>query len=338
MKKGKDADIRFAGLPACAAEYIKLVIKKMRYRRKVRRDVQVELAAHFEDELRDCTTDEEKEQKAQQLIETFGDVKLLAVLLRRAKKRCRPLWRKALVRSFQTLGIIVLYLLICFGRLTIGTPTISVNYVDWLNDMVSAGKAESQNAKPYYNSAGEVCVRMPDWLTKSRIKWPGDFNDIEMQMFSEWLDNNSKALQLVREGAEKPYFWPVYIDGDTGLVQDIMLLKTLKNLAFYRAFDRQHAVLQNVTKPLSGYKMIARAIKWQILYEAYSGNIEGVLNDCMVLQRFANHFQGKGLLIEQLVGIGIEAIALGSIFTFLESLDVSADTLLQMMVRVADEC
>ena len=40
-------------LPACVAEFIKRVIKKMRYRRKVRLDVQAELAAHFEDELKE---------------------------------------------------------------------------------------------------------------------------------------------------------------------------------------------------------------------------------------------------------------------------------------------
>ncbi|MHC4728108.1 MAG: hypothetical protein ACYS17_12870, partial [Planctomycetota bacterium] len=77
-------------LPSCAVEFIKQVLKKMRYRRKIRRDVQAELAAHFVDELKDCATDEDKQQKAKQLIADFGDVKLLAVLLRRAKKRCRP--------------------------------------------------------------------------------------------------------------------------------------------------------------------------------------------------------------------------------------------------------
>jgi hypothetical protein len=58
----------------------------MRYRKKVRADVMAELTAHFEDELRDCRTDEEKEQKAQRLITDFGDVKLLAVLLRPSQK------------------------------------------------------------------------------------------------------------------------------------------------------------------------------------------------------------------------------------------------------------
>jgi len=53
-------------LPAGAVEFIKRILRKMRYRKKVRQDVQAELAAHFEDELKDCTTDEEKEQNAQQ--------------------------------------------------------------------------------------------------------------------------------------------------------------------------------------------------------------------------------------------------------------------------------
>ena len=37
-------------LPTCVEEYINLIVKKMRYRRKVRRDVRKELTAHFEDE------------------------------------------------------------------------------------------------------------------------------------------------------------------------------------------------------------------------------------------------------------------------------------------------
>ena len=79
-------------LPISVEEYIKLIVKKMRYRRKVRQDVLEELTAHFEDELKDCKTDEDRQQKAKELIAGFGDVKLLAVLLRRAKKRCRSLW------------------------------------------------------------------------------------------------------------------------------------------------------------------------------------------------------------------------------------------------------
>ncbi|MHC4104308.1 MAG: DUF1700 domain-containing protein, partial [Planctomycetota bacterium] len=160
MESEKEIKSRFNKLPVCATEYIKQVLKKMRYRRKVRQDIQAELTAHFEDELKDYATDEEKEQKAKQLITEFGDVKLLAVLLRRAKKRCRPLWRTALVRSFQALGIIILYFIICFIPLLIGRPTISVNYVDWLNKLVQSGRNEADNARPYYEKAVKLYVEM----------------------------------------------------------------------------------------------------------------------------------------------------------------------------------
>ena len=68
MEKQNETERKFNKLLICVVEFIKLVIKKMRYRKKVRLDVQAELTAHFEDELKDCTTDEEKEQKAQWLI------------------------------------------------------------------------------------------------------------------------------------------------------------------------------------------------------------------------------------------------------------------------------
>ncbi len=98
-------------LPACAVEFVRQLLKKMRYRRTVRDDVQAELSAHFEDELRDCKTNTEKEQKAKQVLTEFGDLKMLAILMRRAKKRCRPLWRTAVARAFQAAGVLILCLI-----------------------------------------------------------------------------------------------------------------------------------------------------------------------------------------------------------------------------------
>ena len=58
-------------LPRSAAEYIDSVIKKMRYRKKIRQDVRQELIRHFIDAIADCETAEEKEQAAQKLIAEF---------------------------------------------------------------------------------------------------------------------------------------------------------------------------------------------------------------------------------------------------------------------------
>ncbi|MFQ6034643.1 MAG: hypothetical protein ACE5NM_02200 [Sedimentisphaerales bacterium] len=294
-------------LPACATEYIKLVVRKMRYRKKVRQDVKAELAAHFEDELKDCKTDEEKEQKARQLIADFGDVKLLAILMRRAKKRCRPLWKKALVRGFQVLAIFFLYLLICASPLIIGKPTISVNYVDWLNEFVRQGRDEIDNARPYYEKAVELYVEMPDWLIKSKAKWPTDFNDVQLQSLVSWLDDNQKSLETLRIAAQRPYYWSRYQKSGEG-----QLVETL---------------MPDVMKSLAGYKNLARAMRWQIQLRAYNGDVDSALRDCAILLKFGNHLYGQGLLIEQLVGVAIEGLTHGEISTILKNTDVPADAL-----------
>jgi hypothetical protein len=310
MRKRKQ-DKLFDNIPTCATEFIKLVIKKMRYRRKVRAEVMAELAAHFEDELKDCTTDEEKEQRAKQLIEQFGDVKLLGVLLRRAKKRCRPLWRKALVRSFQVLGIIFSYLLICFSPLIMGKPTVTVNYVDWLNEVVRAGRDEADNARPYYEKAIDVCVEMPDWLSKSKVKWPTDFNDVEINGLTRWLDDNKQTFELIKKAVELPYYWNDYKSPFSKSETSFLL-----------------ANVSNVMKPLTGYRKLAYLLKWQIRFQAYLGNIDTALKDCLAMQKLSSHMQGKGLLIEQLVGISIEALGQSGILDVLSrNGDIAPDSL-----------
>ena len=96
----------YTDLPKAAIEYIDAVIKKMRYRRKIRADVRAELTAHFEDALKNCE-DELRQERCKELIKEFGDVKLLGVLLRRSKKRCRAGWRTAIVRVFQGIGRVI---------------------------------------------------------------------------------------------------------------------------------------------------------------------------------------------------------------------------------------
>jgi hypothetical protein len=305
MSKGhKNAD--FQNLPACAAEFIKLVIKKMRYRRKVRQDVQAELAVHFEDELKDCASDEEKEQKAQKLIAEFGEPKLLAVLMRRAKKRCRPIWKKVLVRGLQVFGVIFLYLLICSSPLIIGRPTIKVNYVDWLNKFVQAGKDERDNARKYYEQAAALYVKMPQGLSAKPPKLPEDLNDVELNILPGWLQDSKGAIEVLRQGSLCPAYWNKYQGDETELSKGLMA---------------------NTMEILPSYRHMAFAMLWQIRYELYKGDIKRALQDCVFLQRFGGHLYGQGLLIEQLVGVAIEALAHGEISSILKNTDVPADVL-----------
>ena len=306
-------------LPACAHDFINLVIRKMRYRRKVRRDVQAELAAHFEDGLRDCKTNEEKEQKAQRLIEEFGDAKLLGVLLRRAKKRCRPLWKRTIIRSLQAAGILLVYLIARGVFLTVGTPIIRVDYLAWLNELVSEGKDEALNARPYFEKAvqlsGNEC---PEFLNKCGLDWPGDMNEAERQAVAKLLDESAESLDVLRQGVEKPYYWWGY-PGESEFVKGSAL-----NKAPYLLHGK---IWEDMYQFLGGCRNVARGLALQVSWKAYKGDVEGALSDCVVLQKFGSHFQGKRLLSEQTVGIALEALGCGRTLAVLEKVDASTDVL-----------
>ncbi len=293
-------------LPACALEYIGRVVAAIRYRRHVRREVEAEVTAHFEDALKEATTDAEKDRRAQELIEAFGDPKLLAVLCRRAKKRCRPLWQKALVRGAQGLGLFFLYLVVCSLPLFFGKPTIKVNYVQWLSEHWRPGGQGVENAKTYYDQAAGLYVKPSPELEGRMKRWDwrlSDCNDADLQLLTPWLVQNKSALDALRRGAATASYWPVYDAnysdlGDPNFMEDVM------------------------NKALPDYRRVVFALRYRIALQAGAGQVGEALDDCLVLQRFARALEGKGLLIEQLVGIALEAFGNDAMLDVLQKPDV----------------
>jgi hypothetical protein len=345
MKRQKEKQRTIYRIPACAEEYIKLIVKKMRYRRKVRQDVQAELTAHFEDEFKDCKTNEEKEQKAQQLITGFGDLKLLAILLRRAKKRCRPLWRTVVARTFQALGVLILcFILYIFWFLT-GKPVITTNYVAELNSMVRPVADESLNAAPLYLKAVELHKELSDdfllffaknhqaivdekflrrvevlaikinRVLPNRKLWNyqeerQDIQDEVSKVLSEFIGNkynkltveqrniaeelvreHNDALELVIEGSRRPYYWRTYKSGAENPTEMIGVL--VPNLSEFRGL---------------AYSLRLRA--WLL---AEQSRYEDAFDDAKSCYRFGQQIRGDKTLIEQLVGMAIEALSVRTI-------------------------
>ncbi|MHC4584146.1 MAG: hypothetical protein ACYS3N_06420 [Planctomycetota bacterium] len=191
-------------LPVSTAELIRLVIKKMGYKREVRTEVMAELAAHFEDELKDFKTDEEKQRRAGQLIDDFGDTKLLAVLLRRAKIRCRPLWRTIVARTFQAVGALILCFIIYAVWFSTGKPTIRIDYMALLNQLNRPEVRDQDNAWPYYEKAIGLYVE-PDEriqeLTECRRKdfekklSFSDLDEEEQNKIQQWLKVNKSLWE-----------------------------------------------------------------------------------------------------------------------------------------------
>ncbi len=298
----------FNNLPQRASEFINLVIRKMRYRRKVRQDVQAELAAHFEDELKDCATDEDKEQKAQKLIAEFGDVKLLAVLLRRAKKRCRPLWRTIIARTFQTVGVLILCFILYVVWFFSGKPVVTVDYVAELNRIVRPVTDESLNAATFYTEAASRYEKLSEdnkEIFELLSKKANEVTPEQKQLIEKWLIDNEETLELVITGTQKPYNWLEYNN---------------KN--------NEDAGMMGILLPhLAEFRRLAYSLRWRAWHNAEQGRYEDAFDDIKSCYRLGRHFKGDKTLIEQLVGIAIEAMAVQTLRAILDGYQFDSDTL-----------
>jgi dsDNA-binding SOS-regulon protein len=299
----KEKDNLFSNLPACAVEYIKLVIKKMRWRKKVRGDVQAELIAHFEDALKDCKTDEDKEKIAKELISNFGNPKILATLARRAKKRCLPLWQKMIIKTFQTCSIIIIGLSLYMFWFVSGKPKITFDYVAELNKMVRPANAdESQNAAIYYTEAAKKVENIPEDLKEILEKSYYEANEPERKIASEWLAKNQEIFKLISIGNEKPYYWLKYES---------------------EANELMAAFLPH----LGEYRSLAKILSWRAGLSAEQGNYSQAFEDALIIYKFGKHLKNEPFLVGQLVAIAIENITVENLRQILSRYDIDISEL-----------
>lgn len=117
-------------LPAVVRDIIVTVVGRTRLRRSERFEIARELIAHFEDGLA-------AGREPGELIASFGDPRQAAVLIRRARKRQRPLiwwaWRRAWQGAAALFGLVLLLLTWSYIRMVSVSPTISRDYLAEMN-------------------------------------------------------------------------------------------------------------------------------------------------------------------------------------------------------------
>jgi hypothetical protein len=301
MEKQNETEGKLSKLPVSVIQFIRLIIKKMRYRKKVGEEVETELTGHFEDELKECKADAEREQKAQQLVTEFGDVKMLAILLRRAKKRCRPMWRTVVARSFQTVGVLFICLILYVVWFLTGKPVVTRDYIAEFNLMVRPVADESLNAATLYNKAIEVFEDLPDDISEALGKRYYEATQEDKQLIGKWLTDNDEVFELVIAGTKRPYYWQHYEGED-------MISVLLPWFAEYRK--------------------LAYSFRWRSRLHAENGRYEEAFSDIKTCYLFGRHIKGtKLVLIEQLVGIAIEAVAVENLRDVLSEHKIDATVL-----------
>jgi hypothetical protein len=317
----KEKHTHIANLPKSASDFINLIIKKMRYRKKVRADVHAELAAHFEDELKDCKTDQEKEQKARQLIADFGDPKLLAVLLRRAKKRCRPLWRTIAARTFQTASLLFICLVAYVVWFFSGRPAVTVDYVAQLNRIARPPAQDSLNAQTHYEKALTLYVDYDNYNQINLIKtpyrtWLEDLEPNERQAIENWVADNHKAIDRFVVGSKEKYYWQQYEYGtQTALVASpLQYLPSDSSLVHFR--DLTHALC------------------WRARLRASRGQFRPAFDDIIVCYRAGKGIKGAKIFTEQVLAGAIQSAAIRTAKLILANHRVDSETLSDLQRQI----
>jgi len=313
----------FDDLPENVQGFIKAVVKKVRYRKRVRADVFEELVTHFVDELADIADAAERERVGKKIIVEFGQPEILGKLIRRGKKRCRPLWKKVLIAGFKIGCVLVLLIGLRIGTFYIGKPVIKVDYAKWLIEKDSAGKDPKLNAKVDIDRAIELLECGSGEIYPEIIgMWPGDMNEVELQLAQKYLSDNVDVIKALRDAANKPYFWGDYDNLQFGQV----LLSEAIGVIFQKELEDSDDLLDT----LSNWRKLAYTMRLNVRFELYNEEIDQAIKDCFVIQKFGVFFEGQGLFIEQLVGIAIESLSRETVFDILSRAEITEAQLLSI--------
>lgn len=300
MSRGSRADEEFKELPVCAIDYVGRVARMIGYRRKVRREVQTELLGYFADALRDRALPEERQARAERLVVEFGDPHLVAILCRRAKKRCRPPWRKAVDAARLAVFLLVAVAGSYTAWFVSGKPVVTDAYLRKLNQLGPAQLAPEDNAWPHYERAAALFVEAEGEL-KAISAFPSQ-GRLTLQSMAQIGENRRKDL-IAWLAANEPA-WAHY--------------ETASRCSGYHKtyrYDRSQKTLpcliEIITYPpmLAHLRDLSEVGIWKSRLAAEEGRLDDAIDACLAIARAGTHFQSAVCVVDQVMGMGLGATA-----------------------------
>ncbi len=284
-----------AALPSALADLILLTTKKTRLTRAERADVASEFISHFRDGMESGASPDE-------LVESFGEPRRVAKLIRRAKKRNRPMpWRVAM-KTIKTVGLclaaFIVFYLACGLYMLAGKPNVSVDYLAKVNATATSVPAD-ERAWPHYREALLQLEKIPSLRTHSRQPMPGEPG---WETFEAYLDEQAEALNIVRQAAQYPTLG--FVVGWTFSEEDLKLWPGMDSHA--AEIESKGGCLFNISiNHLVNLRELAKTIALNIDRAAAEGDGARVVADTEVMLTIASHAREILFLINDLVGWSI---------------------------------
>jgi hypothetical protein len=299
-----------AGLPGVVSDRIGEVVGRTRLWRRERVDVARELIGHFADGIEAGRTPDE-------LVSTFGDAKEAALLIRRAKKRARPMWWQAQrLVGHLCLGLIAAYAVLAiwyFAR----SPEIKRNMTAEMNAPVIS-VPEADRAWPLYLRAIREWPVLPTVLEAKGEEGYRGFNTIRSGD-AKWVDlvahmtELDGKLELLREAASKPVFGYVMNRDERALVEVLNARAVARDPAAVVSLvpkSEDNPWLFGVLLPYFGEM---RSFSWylqaQTFVAAEAGDARRVVKNLEAMVAMSEQVRTPSLLISELVGYAMYSLA-----------------------------
>ncbi len=302
-------------LPAEIQELIRDIIKRSRLWKSERHVLALELVSHFADGL-------EAGKSPDELVRKFGDAKLAAKLMRRGKKRNRPVWWQVLRFTVRSVEAIMLLYAGAGILLSLRHPSPTVDYVAELNRPAMETPATDQ-AWPIYRKAWtdshifaatswDVLYLEDPKGTQNHFLMPGDAGWPEA---AAYLKKLTPLLDAMREGAAKPSLGWIHTKSIDDLsTEDCVALFGKPPIARTSTpGDPSDKLLSqsaiSVRIPyLAPMYVIAGIIAADMRLAASEGDAARVAADYQALAGMARQCSGPSRMTNQLVGLGILAL------------------------------
>ncbi len=295
--------IEASGLPGEVKELVWRVVRRTRLWVGEKVEVADELIAHFADGLEGGASAEELKGK-------FGDEKKAARLIRRAKKRGRPMaWHVLRGLGWMVVGVLVIYAGLA-ARFLMGRPVVKVDYLEALN-RGKLGTAVEQRAWPIYRRAVLGLGDRDSKAFRERFEriWDARPGSRHWEEVGPWLREREKVVELAWEGAEKPVLG--FVLGPEGSIRDEELYPGMAGM-WEREMRRGGNAVWGISLPyrteLAG---LANILAMDARLAREQGDGKRVMRDVEALVRLGEQLHREGdVMANDMWGMAMWAMAM----------------------------
>jgi hypothetical protein len=284
-------------LPAEVKQLLRRVVKSTRLWRLEQLEVLQELIAHFTDGITSGVPPDE-------LIENFGDERQAAQLIRRAKRRNRPLaWHALRFAAWSTSALLVLYSAYAVYFFS-GRPSPRVNYINIVNSTAEKTPVEDRGWTYYRRALIGADLRQNQNL-QTLITLTKEDRRADL---SEFVRTHQAQIAWIREGAKKSHLG--WITGANGSANDPELWP---NQSPPVIGEQGEPLGMASLAPLWELRYLASMLRADAILAGQTGDGKRVLQDIDSSLNLSRQVGENGPLLLSLVSMAISEMAMEAV-------------------------